>query len=1518
MKKQSVFKRILSFALILCMLSSFAVPAAAAEETGIRFEQIDNSAVKGSPIQEEPVDVSASAEQYGDEDIVRVSIVVDGDSVMDAGYSTSDILNNSAALKHMDKVKKNQKNLEKKIEKALGKKLKVQRNLTLAANIISADVAYGDISAIESVSGVSQVVLETRYAPCEATADPNMAIASQNMTGAKQAWADGYTGAGARIAIIDTGLDIDHQSFDNDAFLYALEQDAKAAGKKLTPYLSSTINLLGAKEISKALPYLNAAAAYGSGLTAGDVMISEKIPFAFNYVDVNTNVTHLYDTQGEHGSHVSGIATANRYIRTEEGFADAIGTVGVAGNAPDAQILVMKVFGASGGAYDSDYMAAIEDAIVLGCDSVNLSLGSSAAGMTTSATYQEILDKLTSTDTVVVMSAGNSGSWADNTYYGELWSDDIGFMTGGSPGTYTNSFTVASVQNDGVVGYSFCIAGADYAYTESATYGNQPLTRLAGDGEADYPYVFLDAIGQESDYVGIDVAGKVVFCRRGSTSFYEKANIAASKGAVAVIICNNQPGTIGLNLTGYKYTAPCVSITQQASADIQAASTAAVADNGTTYYTGTITISNAVSPVFDNAEYFTMSSFSSWGVPGDLSLKPEITAPGGNIYSVAGTYQDVDGYYGGTDQYELMSGTSMAAPQITGMTAVLKRYIEQNGLGRKALTDRALAQSLLMSTAAPMVSPDGYLYSVMQQGAGLANISDAMNAATYITMNADATASAADGKVKAELGDDPEKTGVYSFGFTMTNLSKKNQTYALSADVFTQATDGLCLYGDTMGIYADVTFLVNGKAADSVTVKKNGSTSVQVIITLTDDTKAFFDTYLANGAYVEAYIYADPVKGDSAAHSIPVLAYYGNWTDPSMFDNGSYVEYKYGLETLPPYLSEVNGTSGNAYTVRFADGGEYYFAGNLYAKESAYDPQRNALNNQNGDAISSVYYSLIRNAGTRTMTISNAETGEVYAAGTLGSQYAAYFHDGTATWKNTQYKVGLNWAGTDAEGNPLPEGTTVVLNLTAAPEYYRNADGSYDLSGLGDGASFTTQLTIDNTAPVLEAVANDEAGSITVSVSDNQYIAAILLYSADGEALVGRAAVGVPSVTAPLGSGLDADVYLVQAIDYAGNISTYRVFLNTEPTETVESVSISDTSLLLVKNNSAVLTAKAEPKTLTSREVTWTSSDESVATVSQDGTVYAVGAGDCVITAASAVDPQVTAQCLVQVVEISVDLNAAVWDEDGLVWFSQFNTSSLPEYTKLAQAPDNAPVNAMAYGADGTLYASDLDTNAGVSNLYTVDPASFGLNLVGTSSIAYTDLAPAPNLGNVLMGTYFNYVVVVDASTGDYLGAFNYCSNELVGITYAGSVFNSYYGQYLDIYYMLDSEGNLYQDAFINLDGAYYYFFGQEDALMGSTGITTDTPYFQSLYYDGQFIFASCFNESKNSVTLYAIDIGNTGGIFSMGSFDDGVWPAAALIQIAPGEMEATGSAADALTEAEVLAQATDVVPEAFSMTVGK
>ena len=72
-----------------------------------------------------------------------------------------------------------------------------------------------------------------------------------------------------------------------------------------------------------------------------------------------------------------------------------------------------------------------------------------------------------------------------------------------------------------------------------------------------------------------------------------------------------------------------------------------------------------------------MSDFSSWGPLPSLSLKPEITAPGGNIWSTVMDSSYVEGagkYDDYTGSYSLMSGTSMAAPMVTGVAAMLYSY----------------------------------------------------------------------------------------------------------------------------------------------------------------------------------------------------------------------------------------------------------------------------------------------------------------------------------------------------------------------------------------------------------------------------------------------------------------------------------------------------------------------------------------------------------------------------------------------------------------------------------------------------------------------------------------------------------------------------------------------------------------------------------------------------------------------------------------------------------------------------
>ena len=342
-------KKVLAVLLTLVMVFSLVLPAAAAnkpEEVG--FEQIDNSAVK-TDLSGRVVEGTAEAPQYSSSDIVRVSIVLEGASTIDAGYSTSGIADNAEAMAYRETLEQQQAKMEKKISAEVlgGKKLDVVWNLTLAANIISANVAYGKIDDIKAVDGVKNVVIEQCYEPAVISkdeADPDMATSSE-MIGSGAAYLDGYTGAGMRIAIIDTGVDTEHRSFNAGAFEYSLAQNAAEKGMTTEAYIES-LDLLDAAEIATKMDQLNIGPFLAAqSVSADQLYVSSKIPFGFNYIDDNLIINHLSDKEGEHGSHVSGIATANAYVPEGEGYAKALDTTFVQGVAPDAQLITMKVFG---------------------------------------------------------------------------------------------------------------------------------------------------------------------------------------------------------------------------------------------------------------------------------------------------------------------------------------------------------------------------------------------------------------------------------------------------------------------------------------------------------------------------------------------------------------------------------------------------------------------------------------------------------------------------------------------------------------------------------------------------------------------------------------------------------------------------------------------------------------------------------------------------------------------------------------------------------------------------------------------------------------------------------------------------------------------------------------------------------------------------------------------------------------------------------------------------------------------
>ena len=1259
MKNAPLYRRILSVALAVAMLFTLLVPMAGAEEAKAAEDKveelvltpIDASTLESQKLNKGSEKDYAEQEEHALNDVVRVSIALEKPSTLEAGFSADGIASNTAAMSYREGLRADQKAVTAAIEKKLGNKLDVRWNLTLAANFISANVLYGQIDAIKAVPGVKDVFLENRYEPQvdeKAEDEPNNGSASY-MIGANYTWANGYYGAGSKVAIIDTGAMISHQSFDAEALEYAFQQTAEEKGMSYAEYVAS-LNLITAETIDAVSGQLN------SGATGDKAYFNTKIGYGYSYIDNGYDITHDNDQQGDHGSHVSGIATANRFIKVDGEFKPALQAVGTQGVAPDAQLIVMKVFGKGGGAYDSDYMVAIEDAIILGCDSANLSLGSGAPGFSFSDGYEDVMNELVENGMVVAMSAGNSYSWYNTPYnedmYPYLYMDDASYATNGSPGSFTNSLGVASVDNLGQTGMPLLFGDLHVFYGETS-YNNPPITTLADQESINYIFFdnkAVDANGNDllAPYADA-IEGKVVLCSRGDSSFYQKVDAAAAHGAIGCIIYNNQAGTINMDLSSMTSHIPAVSITQADGAAIRAISEAVKDEEGNTlYYLGTMSVGAELEvQIPEVTDTVNISAFSSWGVPGSLVLKPEILAPGGSIYSVYGYGYESGNWVGGADQYVNFSGTSMASPQVAGMAAVMGQYIRENDLCAKTgLTERQLTNSLLMSTAHPVYDANGYYHPVIRVGAGLANVGDATNAKSYILMDEDSTMfpdSANDGKVKAELGDDPEYTGEYSYKFTVYPLEGEKE-FTLRTDIFTQDYAGNGGYGmlqytatvsleemigyfgrsdpgyeawyevngevyeDTIQVEADVNGdgvtdradaqaildKVSGKLAEDAEFDAEAAdldgdgkitsydarlileaaatpaisaaepTEVTVHIQLTPWAMAVLD-YFGGGAYIQGYTYVDPVADEEGnldvVHSIPILGYYGSWTDAAMLDRSSVIDAAYGTGKLP-YL---NNTNTNYLNLKDAKGETRIYMGNPYMVEDVFPAEKLALNS--GDTITAFNYLNIRNVATLGFAVLDEDGKVVYSQASAANRYSAYYYVNGGAWQNytpANYNVGKKLSATGVK-----EGDKVTVGFYALPEYYAivaakmNGEvaesGSLDKAGfdailesgmLGAGAGIAYDVVIDDTAPVVKGALQDLiTGDIYVKAQDENYIAYVAITNKSGtrvyfETVPEQTEAG-QEIEVPLdlaGQNLPNDVVLLVA-DYAGNEAAFAVSL---------------------------------------------------------------------------------------------------------------------------------------------------------------------------------------------------------------------------------------------------------------------------------------------------------------------------------------------------------------------------------------
>lgn len=245
-----------------------------------------------------------------------------------------------------------------------------------------------------------------------------------------------------------------------------------------------------------------------------------------------------------------------------------------------------------------------------------------------------------------------------------------------------------------------------------------------------------------------------------------------------------------------------------------------------------------------------MASFTSWGPLPDFTLKPDVSAPGNNVISLAND-----------DGYTTMSGTSMAGPFIAGAAALVKQRLQQTNPELKGADLVAAVKALLMNTADPQIQ-QGFssIVSPRRQGAGQINVGAATKAPVYILAN--------DGTGSVSLENIKEST---NFELTFHNLTDNAETYTFGdlGGGFTEVRDA-----DT-GLFHDVQLAgAQVTGPNSITVNPNETKKVAFTLNLIG---------LKQNQLVEGYLKFTNTN-DNSVLSVPYLGYYGDMTSEDVFD----------------------------------------------------------------------------------------------------------------------------------------------------------------------------------------------------------------------------------------------------------------------------------------------------------------------------------------------------------------------------------------------------------------------------------------------------------------------------------------------------------------------------------------------------------------------------------------------------------------------------------------------------------
>lgn len=405
----------------------------------------------------------------------------------------------------------------------------------------------------------------------------------------------------------------------------------------------------------------------------GDAGIDRDRPWEFNSPrDYNGHGTHTASTAGgNYGTPVTGIASA-------------LGAT-VTGMAPRARIAAYKALwstesGDTASGAGSDLVAAIDKAVEDGVDVINYSVSGSSTNFLDPAEVAFLF--AADAGVFVAASAGNSGPATSTVAHPSPWittvaagthnRDSQGSVTLGNGSTYVGASLAQQVVTAPLI-------DSTAAGLTGANATQVALCYSSADGGA-----VLDPA---------KVAGKIVVCDRGVTARTNKSLAVKEAGGVGMILLNTSPNSLNADF----HAVPSVHLADTSRSAVKAY--AATAGATATINKATLTYT---SPAPFTATFSSRGPLLAGG--GDL-LKPDLIAPGQDILAA------VSPVTAHGENFNVLSGTSMSAPHVAGLAALLKDL-------HPSWSPMAIKSSLMTTGGDVLDGPNTNPLVIFRQGAG--------------------------------------------------------------------------------------------------------------------------------------------------------------------------------------------------------------------------------------------------------------------------------------------------------------------------------------------------------------------------------------------------------------------------------------------------------------------------------------------------------------------------------------------------------------------------------------------------------------------------------------------------------------------------------------------------------------------------------------------------------------------------------------------------------------------------------